>query len=187
MSANISPFPKTPERNAELLLEKLQEPKVVESLVSLLEKSTVLNDFLDRGEESLTRISKGIGEFGRVGVTAFNKSLGTVDLDDLKAAAGQLQGILAGIRNFANEYATLEKAGFFDPDIVRTLGCTARSMSAAAQDPEAHSKETRGIFNLIGLLKDPEIAQALNFFISFTRYFGRELNQLGVSSAKSKS
>jgi hypothetical protein len=184
MSANISPFPNSAERSADVLLEKLQDPRVVGSLVSLLEKSTILNDFLERGEELLNRISKGVGEFGRVGVTALNKSLQTVDLDDLKASAGQLQGMLPAVRTLLGELVALEKAGLFDPAVVQTLGRIGRAMSSAAQDPEAHSKETRGIFNMTGLLKDPEIAQTINFFVSFARHFGGELSQGEVGSAK---
>lgn len=185
MSAKISSFPEATERNADFLLEKLQEPQVVESLVSLLEKCQVLNDFLERSEELLTSITEGVGHLGRVGVAAFGKTLETVDLDDLKSASKQLQGMLPALRDFIREIGSLEQAGFFDPEVVKILARTGRAMSAAARDPQAHSKETRGIFSMTALLKDPEIARTLNFFISFARHFGGDLNKDGAGSAKS--
>jgi uncharacterized protein YjgD (DUF1641 family) len=36
------------------------------------------------------------------------------------------------------------------------------------------------------LLKDPEIARTLNFFISFARHFGGDLKQDGAGSAGGK-
>jgi len=184
MSAKISSFPGTTGRSADYLLEKLQDPKVVESLISLLEKSQVLNDFLERGEEMLNSISKGVGEFGRAGSIALSKSLETVDLDDLKAAGENLKGMIPAVRDVVNELGSLKQAGFFDPEVVKIIGRTGRAMSAAARDPEAHSNATRGIFSLIGLLKDPEIARTLNFMISFARHFGGDLDRDGAGSAK---
>ena len=59
-------------------------------------------------------------------------------------------------------------------------------MAAAARDPDAHSDDTYGIFSVGGLLKDPEIARTLNFFISFARHFGGDLKQDGAGSANEK-
>lgn len=184
MSAKISSFPGTAARSADLLLEKLQDPKVVESLLSLLEKSQALNDFLDQGEEMLGSISKGIGNLGRAGVATLSKSLEAVDLDDLKAAAGSLQGSIPVIRDFLAELGSLKQAGFFDPEVVKIIGRTGRAVSAAARDPEANSNETRGIFSMTSLLKDPQIARTLNFFIAFARHFGGDPDQDGAGSAK---
>jgi len=89
MSAKISSFPGTSGRSADLLLEKLQDPKVAQSLVSLLEKSQVLNDFLERSEVMLNSITKGVGELGRAGVATLSKTLQSVELNDLKAAGTQ--------------------------------------------------------------------------------------------------
>jgi uncharacterized protein YjgD (DUF1641 family) len=69
---------------------------------------------------------------------------------------------------------------------VKILARTGRAMSAAARDPESSSSAPRGIFSLIGLLKDPEIARSLNFMISFARHFGGGLDKDGAGSAKSK-
>jgi uncharacterized protein DUF1641 len=179
MSSRLTSSRLTNDHSADLLLEKLQEPEIVESLISLLEKSQVLNDFLERGEDVLTSMTKGIGQLGRVGADALGKSLGKVDLDDLKAASIQLQGMLPVVRDFVDELGSLQKAGFFEPEVVGILGRTGRAWASAARDPRANSAETRGIFNLIGLLKDPEIARTLNFFISFARHFGGNLKDDG--------
>jgi hypothetical protein len=182
MSAKISSFPGSSGRSADVLLEKLQDPQVVHSLVSLLEKSQVLNDFLERGEVMLNSITKGVGELGRVGALTLSKTFESVDLDEVKAAGQNLQAMMPALRDFARELGSLKEAGFFEPEVVKIIGRTGRAMSAAARDPEAHSDESRGIFSLTGLLKDPEIARTLNFIISFARHFGGDLD--GADSAK---
>jgi hypothetical protein len=184
MNTKMSSFPDPTGPSADLLFEKLQEPGVVRSLVSLLEKSQALNDFLENGEEMLNSITEGVGQLGRVGVATLSKSLETVDLDELRAAAGNLQGMIPAIRGFVSELGSLQKAGLFDPEVIKILGRAGRAMSAAVQDPEAHSNATRGIFSIIGLLKDPQIARTLNFFISFARHFGGDLSKDGALSVK---
>src|SRR6201993_4125282 len=98
MSAKISSFPGASGRGADLLVEKLQDPQVVHSLVSLLEKSQMLNDFLERGEVMLNSVSKGIGELGRTGAAAFSKAFESVDLDELKSAGQNLQAMIPAVR-----------------------------------------------------------------------------------------
>ena len=184
MSANISSFPGTTGRSADLLLEKLQEPKVAQSLLSLLEKSQALNDFLENGEELLNSVTKGVGQLGRVGVASLAKTFEGIDLDELKTAGTNLQGMIPALRDFIGELGSLKQAGFFEPEVIKIVSRTGRAMAAAARDPEAHSNEARGIFSMTGLLKDPEIARTLNFIISFARHFGGDLDKDGAGSAK---
>ena len=186
MSAKISPFPGPTGANADLLLEKLQDPEVVRSLVSLLEKSQMLNDFLERGEVMLNSVSKGVSELGRAGVASLSKTFEAVDLDELKTAGQNLQGMIPAIRDFARELGALKEAGFFEPEVVGIIGRTGRAMAAAARDPEAHSTEGYGLLSLPGLLKEPEVARTFNFIITFARHFGGDLDKDGAVSAKAK-
>jgi uncharacterized protein YjgD (DUF1641 family) len=181
MSAKISPFPGA---NADLLLEKLQEPDVARSLLSLLEKSQMLNDFLERGEMMLNSVSKGVSELGRAGVASLSKTFESVDLDELKAAGQNLQAMIPAVRDFIGELGSLKEAGFFEPEVVKTIARTGRAMSAAARDPAAQSTEGYGILSLPGLLKEPEVARTLNFIVSFARHFGGDVDKDGTVSAK---
>ena len=112
MSAKISSFPGTSGRSADLLLEKLQDPKVAESLVSLLEKSQVLNDFLERSEGMLNSITKGVGDLGRVGVATLSETFKSVELDDLKAAGGHLQAMIPAVRDLMREHRLARRVRF---------------------------------------------------------------------------
>jgi hypothetical protein len=161
-------------------------------LVSLLDKSDkvaffadVLEGFLQRSEGLLESVSRSVGQLGQAGTSALRESLGKIDLDDLKSTSGELQGMLPLLRDFANELRALKEAGFFDADVVKIVGLTGRAMAATMRDPKARASDTRGIFSLLGLLKDPEIARSLNFVISFARHFGGDLSQGGDGSAKS--
>jgi uncharacterized protein YjgD (DUF1641 family) len=184
MSAKISSFPGSSGRSADTLLEKLQDPQVVHSLVSLLEKSQMLNDFLERSETMLNSISKGIGQLGRAGVSTLSKTFEGVDLDELKSAGQNLQGMIPALRDFMRELGSLKEAGFFEPEVAKIIGRTGRAMSAAARDPDANSTEGYGILSLPGLLKEPEVARTMNFIISFARHFGGDLDKDGADSAK---
>src|SRR6201998_4089199 len=98
MSAKISSFPGASGRGADLLVEKLQDPQVVHSLVSLLEKSQMLNDFLERGEAMLNSVSKGVGQLGRAGGAGLSKTFESVAVEELKSAGQKLQAMLPAVR-----------------------------------------------------------------------------------------
>ncbi|MBV9874232.1 MAG: hypothetical protein JO025_05850 [Verrucomicrobia bacterium] len=184
MSAKISSFPGASGRGADLLVEKLQDPQVVHSLVSLLEKSQMLNDFLERGEAMLNSVSKGVGQLGRAGVAGLSKTFESVDLDELKAAGQNLQAMIPAVRDFMRELGSLKEAGFFEPEVVKIISQTGRALSAAARDPEARSDHGYGLLSLPGLLKEPEVARTFNFIISFARHFGGDLDKDGAVSAR---
>jgi uncharacterized protein YjgD (DUF1641 family) len=194
MSSTLSSFPRGAGSAADALFEKLEDSRVVEALVSLLDKSDklaffteVLEGFLQRNEGLLEVVSRRVGQLGRAGTSALGKSLEKVDLDDLKSASGQIQGMLPLLRDVANQFTVLKQSGFFDPDVVEVVGRTGRAMAATARDPKAYSIDARGVFSLLGLLKDPDIARALNFVISFARHLGGDFNQGGPGSAQNKS
>jgi hypothetical protein len=184
MSAKISSFPGASGRGADLLVEKLQDPQVVHSLVSLLEKSQMLNDFLERGEAMLNSVSKGVGQLGRASVAGLSKTFESVDLDELKSAGQNLQAMIPAVRDFLRELGSLKEAGFFEPEVVKIISQTGRALSSAARDPAARSDQGYGLLSLPGLLKEPEVARTFNFIISFARHFGGDLDKDGAVSAK---
>src|ERR1700736_6492101 len=191
MSATLSSLHRGAESNADVLLEKLEDPRIVAALVSLLDKSDklaffaeLLEGFLQRSEGLLESASQSVGQLGRAGTTALKKSLENVDLDDLKSASGQLQGMVPLLRDFASELGALKEGGFFDVAVVKIIGRAGRAMAATARDPKAFSSDMRGIFSLLVLLKAPDIARSLNFVISFARHFGGDLDHDGSGSPK---
>lgn len=193
MSSTLSSLHRGANGNADVLLEKLEDPRIVAALVSLLDKSDklaffaeLLEGFLQRSEGLLESASQSVGQLGLAGTSALRKSLENVDLDDLKSVSGQLQGMLPLLRDFATELGALKEAGFFNVEVVKIVGRAGRAMAATARDPKAFSNETRGVFSLLGLLKDPDIARSLNFVISFARHFGGDLDHNGSGSAESK-
>ncbi|HZC35647.1 MAG TPA: DUF1641 domain-containing protein [Chthoniobacterales bacterium] len=194
MSSALTTFPRATGSAADALLEKLEDPRIVEALVSLLDKSDkltlfseLLESFLQRNEGLLEIVSRRVAQLGRAGTSALGKSLEKIDLDDLKSASGQIQGMLPLLKDVANQFTVLKQAGFFDPDVVEIIGRMGRAVAATARDPKARSTDTRGVFSLLGLLKDPDIARTLNFVISFARHFGGDFNQSGPGSAVSTS
>jgi hypothetical protein len=184
MRAKISSFPDASGANAGLLLENLQDPKFVESLGALVEKSQALIDVLDKGEHTLNSISNRIAELGRAGASALANGLEGFDVDDLKTAGETLKGIIPIVRDFVSELGLIRQAGFFDPEVLKVIGSVGRAMSAAARDPDAHSDETRSIFEFTLLLKDPEVARTLNFITSLARHFGSYLDKDEAGSTK---
>jgi len=184
MRAKISSFPDASGSNARLLLENLKDPKFVESLRALVEKSQALIDVLDRGERTLDSISNRIAELGHAGASALANGLESFDVDDLKTAGETLKGIIPVVRDFVSELGLIRQAGFFDPEVLKVIGSVGRAMSAAARDPDAHSDETRSIFEFTLLLKDPEVARTLNFITSLARHFGSCLDKNEAGSTK---
>ena len=177
--------------SADALLEKLEDPRISGALISLLDKSAKLAGFADaletllqHSEGTLASIARNMGQLGRSGTDALKKSLETVNLDDLKSATGQARDLLPLLQDVGREFRLLKEAGFFDAAVVQVMGRTGRAMAAAARDPKARSSDARGIFGLMSLLKDPEIARSLNFAISFARHFGGDLDGGGLETVK---
>jgi uncharacterized protein YjgD (DUF1641 family) len=194
MSPTLSPPPGRAGSSADILLEKLEDPRIVDALVSLLDKSDrlasfteVLESFLQRNDGLIEVVSRRVGQVGRAGASALGKGLEKIDLDGLKSASGQLQGMLPLLRDVATQFVALKQAGFFDADVVGIVGRAGRAMAATVRDPKAQSTDTRGVFSLMSLLKDPDIARTLNFAISFARHFGEDLKDSGSRSAQNKS
>ena len=194
MSSTLSYPPRASGSTADVLLEKLEDPRIVEALVSLLDKSDkltffveVLEGFLQRNDGLIEIVSRRLGQVGRVGTSALGKSLENIDLDDLKSASVQVQGMLPLLRDVMNQFSVLKEAGFFDAEVMEIIGRTGRAMAATVRDPKAQSADTRGVFSLLGLLKDPDIASTLNFVISFARHFGGDLKEGGPGFAKNAS
>ena len=194
MSPTLSPPPGRAGSSADILLEKLEDPRIVDALVSLLDKSDrlasfteVLESFLQRNDGLIEVVSRRVGQVGRAGASALGKGLEKIDLDGLKSASGQLQGMLPLLRDVATQFVALKQAGFFDADVVGIVGRAGRAMAATVRDPKAQSTDTRGVFSLMSLLKDPDIARTLNFAISFARHFGGDLDDSGPASAKNLS
>jgi uncharacterized protein YjgD (DUF1641 family) len=194
MSSTLSYPPRGSGSTADVLLEKLEDPRIVEALVSLLDKSDklsffveVLEGFLQRNDGLIEIVSRRLGQVGRVGTSALGKSLENIDLDDLKSASVQVQGMLPLLRDVMNQFSVLKEAGFFDAEVMEIIGRTGRAMAATVRDPKAQSADTRGVFSLLGLLKDPDIARTLNFVISFARHLGGDLKEGGPGFAKNAS
>jgi hypothetical protein len=177
--------------SADALLEKLEDPRITGALISLLDKSdklavfaNALETLLQHSEGTLESISRSVGQLGRSGTDALKKSVEILYLHDIKSATVQLRDMLPLLQDLGRKFQLLREAGFFDAAVIQVIGRTGRAMAAAARDPNANSSDGRGIFSLMGLLKDPEIARSLNFAISFARHFGGDLDGGGLKPDK---
>jgi len=181
------PTPKTPVINtltpsragaaaSDRLQEKLSDPQVVDSLVTVLEHADKLALLLT-GLEGFLRNSEGylqnvVGSFAEM--QALAQATGVTPAN-FAAAAAKAQELLPLGQEMLGHVVTLRKAGMLDPEVISLVGKMGAAAVATVQDDKSHSSQPRGIFNLLGLLKDPEIARTLNFAIAFAQRFGRQL------------
>ena len=169
------------------ILELLGNPSTIESLKLLLSKlellafaAKALDEFLRRGDTLADSVGESLGDL--------RKLTSSVDLTKLRALSDELPGLLdagselikAGLpdklRQLADAGATVVDSGMLDPATVKVLAENGKIAAASYVEARtAPKQEIKGIFGLIGALRDPAIEPALSFFVQFMKSYSKRV------------
>jgi hypothetical protein len=169
------------------ILEQLGNPSTIESLKLRLSKlellafvAKALDEFLQRGDTLMDSVGESLGDL--------RKLTSSVDLSKLRALADELPGLLdagsemikAGLpdklRQLADAGATVVDSGMLDPATVKVLAENGKIAAASYVEARtAPKQEIKGIFALLGALRDPAIQPALSFFIQFMKSYSKRV------------
>jgi uncharacterized protein YjgD (DUF1641 family) len=169
------------------ILEQLGNPSTIESLKLLLSKldllafaAKALDEFLRRGDTIVDSVGESLGDL--------RKLTASVDFDKIRSASEQLPGLLdAGseivksgvldkLRQLAEAGATVVDSGMLDPATVKVLAENGKIAAASYVEARtAPKQEIKGIFGLIGALRDPALEPALSFFIQFMKSYSKRV------------
>lgn len=169
---------------ADALRDRLDDPRVAESLNNLLDHAdllaivvTSLDGFLRRGEEIGDSLFAAVGEFkgsALAGSIPGVESLKGVDLQGLAGSLASLSGALVGATPALN---TLLTSRLTDPQAAEVLALLGQALVEGKAAAEADPGGPKGLFGMWRVTKDKDITRGLGFMIQVARAFGRRLDQ----------
>lgn len=170
------------------LLEQLGKPETIEALKLVLSKLDVLafavkaaDEFLQRGDVITDNITDSLGDL--------RKLTSSVDLEKVRTIAGQVPALLDAsdemiksglptkLKQLVDAGAIVVDSGMLDPGTVKLLAKAGKIAAASYIETQAAPrKDVKGIFDLLGLLKDPRIQHAMGFFVEFMKRYSEKMS-----------
>ncbi len=168
------------------LLERLAEPRTIQGMTALLDKldlmvfaANAVDEFLRRGDEIADNAAESMNDLrgltSSVDAEAVKRVLGK--LPKLTKAGNQLleSGLLDKVSELTDAGMALSETGLFEPKTIKPLAELGRSAAESYVAAKSAPQKHYGIFDLLGLLKDPAIQKSLNIAVEMARQFGRKM------------
>lgn len=162
-------------------LEKLGDPKLVESLANLAQHAPTLafaadaaTGFMQRAEEIADNMAGGFDEVR--GIVASRPQ-------ELFAMLSQLGSLLPAVQTLLTQVAPLLESGAIEalvhstilqPENVQAVSQVGDALKATTVAHAAAPKEL-GLFGMMSALRDPDAKRAMGFFATFLQEFGKRL------------
>jgi hypothetical protein len=152
------------------LLDRLGDPKVLQSLLEVLDRLE-LAAFVLESVDGFLRRSEGIGQ-------ALSE-----DVHDLKKATQpdivKLKEIMRAMPALVTAGQTLVKSGMLEPKTVEALGKMGRSVADSYDEAATAPRAARplGIFGLLKAIRDPDVNRALDFALHVSKAYGQTLGK----------
>jgi uncharacterized protein YjgD (DUF1641 family) len=169
------------------LLELLGKPETIEALKFVLSKIELVafavkaaDEFFQRGDVITENVGESLGDL--------RKLASGLDLEKVRTLAGQLPALIdagdeliksgtpAKLKQMADAGAIVVDSGMLDPNTVRLLAQAGKIAAASYIETQAAPrKDVKGIFDLLGALKDPRIQHAMGFFMEFMKRYSEKM------------
>jgi len=154
--------------------ERLNDPAVAASMVTLLDNSELLSTlvlglagFMERGDLIMDAVAEGVNDM-KAASSAGSANTELPSVQELATLAGQLG------------HATPLLGQLLDSPIARpeTIGVLAALSEAASEGVEnaaRNNTEVSGAFGALRALKDPEVARGLGVFLEIAKALGKRV------------
>lgn len=169
------------------LLEQLGKPETIEALQFVLSKIELIafavkaaDEFLQRGDVISENLGESLGDLRKLATG--------LDLKKVQTLAGQLPALIdagdeliqsgtpAKLKQMADAGAIVVDSGMLDPNTVKLLAEAGKIAAASYIETQAAPrKDVKGIFDLLGALKDPRIQHAMGFFMEFMKRYSEKM------------
>lgn len=164
--------------SADDLLGRLDEPRVVAALNDLIDHADLLamlvvglDGLLSRGEVIGDSLVSAVDELrGASGGAA--RSLSAVDLEGLASSLATLSGSVVRATPALN---SLLSSDLTDPKAVDVISRLANALVQAREQIQRDPDVPAGVFSLLRVLKDPDVARGLGYLVEVARSFGKQL------------
>lgn len=153
------------------LAEKLTEPRTVAVLTALLDRIDRLERLLDLSDQMpglvATLVDVVDAEYARATDAGYDPEQTVRRTVDALKRLGDLFR--------TDEFQALLDSGVLDPKALRVVGSLGTALVESQAEASRGETPSRGLFGLLGALRDPDVQRAAGFLTSFARRFGRQL------------
>jgi uncharacterized protein YjgD (DUF1641 family) len=141
-----------------------------------------------RGPEIADNLNEGVQEMRE----AMHQNGRSLDPEETARAVGKLS-TLATPENVEQLTATVEtlqstlsspqvqsllQSSILDPEAVGAVSELAEALVRSTHRAKEKPPESKGIFGLLGALRDPDVSRAIGFFVEFAKAFGQQVEHI---------
>lgn len=154
------------------VMERLNDPGVAASLVTLLDNSELLSTLVlglsglvERGDLIMDAVAEGVGDM-KAAAKDQNGSGELPSISELGAVAGQLSAAAPLLTNVL-------ESSIATPESIAVLSDLADAAAEGQRNAIANNTRVDGVRGAMKTLKDPEVQQGLGVLVEIARSLGR--------------
>jgi len=154
------------------VMERLNDPGVAASLVTLLDNSELLSTLVlglsglvERGDMIMDAVAEGVGDMKAA--AGQNGSSELPSISELGAVAGQLSTAAPLLTNVLD-------SSIASPESIAVLSNLADAAAEGQRNAVANNTKVDGVRGAMKTLKDPEVQQGLGVLVEIARALGRQ-------------
>ena len=153
------------------MLEAITEPSTARALTALAERSDQIEKLVTLADAAPDAIATVVdvldAEYARLAEQGFEPEQAVRD------AAGALGRLSELFRT--DEFQALLDSGVLDPKALRVVGSLASALVESQSEADRGETPQRGLFGLVGALRDPDVQRAIGFLTGVAKRFGQNL------------
>ena len=162
-----------PSRPIDAVAERLDDPAVAASLVTLLDNAELLwycvlglSGMIERSECFMDSFVEGIHDLQRAGGP---RPEGAPTLSELTKIAGELAAAAPALQTILDSSMT-------KPETIELLSMMSEAATEGAATAAAEGTAVKGAFGAMRALRDPDVQRGIGMFIEISRALGRRLD-----------
>lgn len=152
--------------------ERLNDPAVAASMVTLLDNSELLSTlvlglagFMERGDMIMDAVAEGVNDVK----AARAASTGTAELPSV----AELATLTSQLGEASPLLGQLLDSPIARPETITVLAALSEAASEGMANAERNSTEVSGAFGALRALKDPDVAKGLGIFLEIAKALGK--------------
>lgn len=165
------------------LIERLNDPQTAESLNTLIDNLeliafsvTAVDGFLRRSDAVIDAVTEGVHDLKSTIPSLDNDLVDPAEIVPRLTELAKVGLQLSDLMN-SDEFKALMQSGVLSPETLTLVGQAGDALVASRQEAAAQQTAQKiGIFGLLRALNDPDVQRSLNFLLTFSKQFGRKLN-----------
>lgn len=173
IASDAAPGSEAPAQPIDAVVERLNDPTVAASLVTLLDNAELLSTlaiglsaFIERSEVIMDSVAEGVNEFRASG--AWEGVEDRPSLGEMTEVAREFAAASPALKQILNSPMVRPET----IDLLGTLSEASTESAARVRDGDARTS----LWATLTSLRDPEVQRGLGFVIEFSRALGRRMN-----------